>query len=73
MTTKHNEVYSLIRKLAEESTALASAEIADRAIVETIRVQRKWLATCVADRVVQQYNFLELLDILEWKRQRVRR
>ncbi len=71
--TKKQEVYDFIRRKAKQAISIHSVEISDRAVAETIRANRSNLAEVIALEIAEEYSFLELVDIMEWKRSRVRR
>jgi len=73
MSTKRDEVREFIKRKASSAIADSIASMQDREAAEKIRVNRNYLASQIAFEVADTYPFLELADIMEWKRTRVRR
>jgi acetylglutamate kinase len=73
MTTKRDEVREFIRREAKSALGEVVASIAHREQAEIIRANRDSLATQIAWHIAEEYRFLELADIMEWRRTRVRR
>lgn len=73
MSTKKEEVYQFLRRKARNSIATYSVELSDRTAAEVIRSHRNALAETIAQGLLDDYVFLELADIMEWRRTRVRR
>ena len=71
--TKRDEVRGMVRRHASEALLLRSATMNDRGAAEVIRTNANHLADAVAYEVCEEYSFLELADIMEWKRTRVKR
>jgi len=71
--TKRDEVRDFMLRRAEEAILLHSARMGDRVQAETVRSIARQMANSVAFEVCDEYRFFELADIMEWKRQRVRR
>jgi hypothetical protein len=72
-TTKRDEIRAYIKRTIEEGVLLHSARMADRVAAETIRQRASALAGDISWHVCEEYRYLELADIFEWKRERVRR
>jgi hypothetical protein len=73
MTTKRDEVREFIRREAKKALGEVIANAPNREHAEIIRASRETLATTIAWHIAEGYRFLELADIMEWKRTRVRR
>jgi hypothetical protein len=73
MSTKRDEVRSMIERRTRRALLERSATMSDRSIAEVVRVNADQLARAIAYDVADEYAFLELADIMEWKRTRVRR
>jgi hypothetical protein len=71
--TKRDEVRTSIQRNAEEAILLHTTKMGDRVLAETIRQNAHYLANSVCWHLCEEYRFLELSDIFEWKRQKVRR
>jgi hypothetical protein len=71
--SKRDEVRAFIRRAAEEALLLKSTRMSDRTQAEVVRQISGALAESVCWHVCEEYRYLELLDIFEWKRERVRR
>ena len=73
MNTKRDEVRDFVKRRARAALAESVASMQDRAAAETIRVNLNFICAAVACEIAATYPFLELADIMEWKRTRVRR
>ena len=71
--SKRDLLRACIKRRVSGAIAVRSAEMINRTAAEAIRVNRESLASAVAFDLCEQYRFLELCDIFEWKRERVRR
>ena len=71
--TKAEEVRQFIEAHVMTSLAESITEMTGREHAEAIRLNRRYLASRIAWHFNSQYVYLELSDIMEWKRQRVRR
>lgn len=71
--SKREQVRSMIQRRAYKALAERSATMPDRAQAEVIRVNIQQLSSAIAYDIAEEYAFLELADIMEWKRTRVRR
>ncbi len=71
--TKRDVVRELFEKQALTSIANSIAEMPNREHAEAIRLNRRYIASQIAWRIYDEYVFLELADIMEWKRTRARR
>ena len=71
--TKRDEVRDFIRSQADRALCECVADMMDRAQAEVIRANRKYLASYISYAVTDEYSFIELADIMGWKRTRVRR
>ncbi len=73
MSTKRDEVRDFVKRRAWAAIAEKVARMNDRGHAETIRLNIEQLASGIAYEIADTYPFLELADIMEWKRTRVRR
>jgi hypothetical protein len=73
MLSKRDELREFLERQAREALLLHTATMQDRAAAETIRANARLLSGAVAFNVTEEYRFLELADIMEWKRERIRR
>ncbi len=73
MATKRDEVREFLRREVKRSINDHCADISDRELAETIRKSRDGIAVAAAWHIAEEYRFLELADLMEWRRTRVRR
>jgi hypothetical protein len=73
MDSKQDQVREFIKRQIREALLVASAETSDRAMGETVRQNATYLASQCCWHIAENYRFLELADIMEWKRTRTRR
>lgn len=73
MQSKRDEVRAFMERWVFEAILLHTAHMGDRTSAETIRGNSTPIANMIARTITEQYRFLELTDIFEWKRERVRR
>lgn len=71
--SKESEIQSFIKQKALVALNEIIAELSDRQQAESVRNIRLAIAARVGWEVVSRYSFLELADIMEWRRTRVRR
>ncbi len=71
--TKRDQLRSMVRRRAGAAIAGRVATMSDRAAAEAIRQNIDQIASSIAFEIADEYPFLELADIMEWKRTRVRR
>lgn len=70
---KREQVRSMIQRRASRALAERTATMMNRDHAEAIRLNLQQLSSAVAFEIAEEYAFLELADIMEWKRIRVRR
>lgn len=73
MDTKRDEVRNFVKRKARTAVAERIATMGDRPAAEVIRVNMDHLCGAIAYKIADTYPFLELADIMEWKRTRVRK
>jgi len=73
MSTKREEVRDFVKRKTREAIAMHVAEMTDRVVAETIRGSMNSIASAVCWHINEEYCFIELADIMEWKRTRSRR
>ena len=73
MSTKREEIRDFIKREAAYAVHQLASTMSDRTAAETIRVNVGMIAGQIAWHIAEEYRFLELADIMEWKRTRVRR
>lgn len=71
--TKRDEVREFIKRETTNAISVLIATIADKEAGSVIRSNRENIAITVSWHIAEQYRFLELCDIMEWKRTRARR
>ncbi len=71
--SKRQQVKDFIQRKVTDALYESVCVMSDRAQAEAIRLNINQLASRVAWTVWTEYSFLELADIMEWKRSRVRR
>ena len=71
--SKRDEMRGAIQRRALDAIRLFSASMGDRAAAEIIRANAYSLSRQVAEQCCGEYEFLELSDIMEWRRVRIRR
>jgi len=71
--TKRDQVREFINKESAHAIEQHIAGMFNREAAEIIRLNRHELARAVGWQIAEEYRFLELADIMEWKRSRVRR
>ena len=71
--TKQQEIYYMLMKHSRRAIAVYIANMTNREAAEVIRVHRDDLGRAVSDAIIEEYAMVELADIMEWKRTRVRR
>lgn len=71
--SKQEEMREFIRVQALKSIQICSAEMGDRSQAEVLRSNARYIASNIAFAITEEYTFLHLADIMEWKRTRVRR
>ncbi len=69
--TKPDEIDAFIQRKVRE--ALAELAMDNPELNDVLRQQRTTISNYVSSRIISEYGFLELADIMEWKRSRVRR
>lgn len=69
--SKREEIMNFITRKA--TIALAELAMEKPALTEMLRTNRYEFARKIGYAITEEYSFLELADIMEWKRQRVRR
>lgn len=70
---KRDELRAFINREAVHAMNDWAADEPDRETAETVRGRRAPIAGAIAWHIAEQYRFLELADIMEWKRTRERR
>ena len=70
--SKQEEIRDFIERQAERAIVLQSVYLGDEDGA-TARRLRGSIARAVASEITRKYNFLELADIMEWKRTMARR
>lgn len=73
MSTKRDEVRDFVKRKARQAVADRIATMSDRAAAESIRVNMDHVCAAIAFEIADEYSFIQLSDIMEWKRTRVRR
>ena len=73
MSTKRDEVREFIQREAKNAISVLISNMAERQHGDVIRSNRDSIAGQIAWHIAEEYRFLELADIMEWKRTRVRR
>lgn len=71
--SKREEIRYFVERQARFAMYQHLARMPDRSAAETILRHVSQLASSVAFEIAEEYRFLELADIMEWKRTRVRR
>jgi hypothetical protein len=71
--SKAEEVRSLMERKVNAALAELIVTMSDREASEVIRRNMGTIGRVVGYEVCTEYSFLELADIMEWKRTRVRR
>lgn len=71
--SKRDEVRDFINRQARCALNELIGEMGNREQAEVIRTNRDYIANKLGWHIAEQYRFLELSDIMEWKRTRVRR
>lgn len=72
-TTKREEVREFLKREIRNALGLLVVDMSNKENAEVIRAHRDSIATQVSWHIQEQYRFLELCDIMEWKRTRERR
>lgn len=73
MSTKRDEIRDFIKREVRQSLLVVCSDLGNREHAESIRMNINHLSVQVAFHIAEEYRFLELADIMEWKRTRVRR
>lgn len=73
MSGKREQVREFIERHVLGCLAEVVADMGNRDHAEAIRSNRRHISQQISWRIWQEYVFLELADIMEWKRTRVRR
>lgn len=73
MDSKRDQVREFVKRKAKAAFADRIMTMSDRDSAETIRRNVDHLSAAIAYEIADTYPFLELADIMEWKRTRVRR
>lgn len=73
MDSKVKQIRDFIQREAKHAIGAAILDMQDGEAREKIRANRSYLAQQIAWHITEEYRLLELMDIMEWKRQRVRR
>lgn len=73
MTTKRDEVRDFIQREVKNALSVLVSNMANRQDGDIIRSNRETMSIQIAWHLTEQYRFLELADIMEWRRTRVRR
>ena len=73
MDSKSTQIRLFIERQVKEAILLYSGEMFNRQTAEVLRLEARIIAQQAGCRVSNGYAFLELADIMEWKRTRVRR
>ncbi len=73
MVSKREEMRKFIQRESRNAISLMIASMADRPSADTIRQHRESLANEISFHITEHYRFLELADIMEWKKTRTRR
>jgi uncharacterized protein YsxB (DUF464 family) len=71
--TKRDEVRDFVKRESREALNSQIADMSNREHAEVIRQNRDYICAAVAWHLAEEYRFLQLADIMEWKRTRVRR
>lgn len=71
--SKRDEIDGFVRRMACQAIAEIVCELPDGEVEHWLKLNRSYVARMVADQMSAQYGFLELADIMEWRRTRVRR
>jgi hypothetical protein len=71
--SKRDLVRECIKRRALDAIKIKSAEMLNREQGEIIRANAEYLACGIAWHLCAEYEFLELSDLFEWRRERVRR
>ena len=73
MKNKRDELRECIQRRAKSALYVRASTLIDREQAEAIRKNVDTLANAIAWQCCDTYEFLEIADIMEWKRTRVRR
>jgi hypothetical protein len=73
MTTKNEQVREFIQREVKNALYELIATMGNRDHAEVLRTNRDYLSGNISWHFAQDYKFLELADIMEWRRTRVRR
>jgi hypothetical protein len=73
MTGKRDEMRNAIQRRALSGIYQRCCTMNDRVAAEAIRVNAQMLSSAVAFECCNEYEFLEIADIMEWRRERIRR
>jgi len=71
--SKRDVVRSMMIRRSKNAIAQQIAVMSNREHAEVIRQNLNGISTCIGWEIAEEYAFLELADIMEWKRTRVRR
>ncbi len=71
--SKREEVREFLKRETANAISMLIATMGDREAAATIRSNRESIATQVSWHISEQYRFLELCDIMEWKLTREKR
>ena len=73
MTTKREEVREFIQREVKNALYELIATMGNREHAEIIRTNRDFLSSNICWHIAQDYKFLELADIMAWRRTSARR
>ncbi len=71
--SKSEEIYHFMQRQTRAALVEWIASTSDRQSAEIIRQNLNYICNSVGDQVAKEYSFLELADIMEWKRTRTKR
>lgn len=71
--SKRDEIRRFIQRRSFNALAQRVATMQNREHAESIRLSMESLSHAVAFEIADEYTFLELADIMEWRKTRVKR
>ena len=71
--SKRDELREMLKRRIESGLAELCFKMQDREVAEVVRRNVGYFSNGLAWHLTEQYAVLELFDIMEWKRTRVRR
>ena len=71
--SKQSEVHTFVKRMASRAVAEIVCGTTDQVVAQWLGRNRTYVALRIAEEVSAEYAFLELADIMEWKRSRVKR